>query len=101
MYKRQVPDIPETGEYAVYVSYQTLPGSVSDAKYLVFHNGGCLLYTSTLSKKSERVSSSAGQLIISIKTNRAPWNITDISPWLKVSPEKGDNDTCLLYTSIL
>lgn len=35
-----VPDIPETGEYAVYVSYQTLPGSVSDAKYLVFHNGG-------------------------------------------------------------
>ena len=33
-------DIPETGEYAVYVSYQTLPGSVSDAKYLVFHNGG-------------------------------------------------------------
>lgn len=35
-----VPDIPETGEYAVYVSYQTLPNSVSDAKYLVFHNGG-------------------------------------------------------------
>lgn len=35
-----VPDIPETGEYAVYISYQTLPGSVSDAKYLVFHNGG-------------------------------------------------------------
>ena len=35
-----VPDIPETGEYAVYVSYQTLPNSVSDAKYIVFHNGG-------------------------------------------------------------
>ena len=35
-----IPDIPETGEYAVYVSYQTLPQSVSDAKYLVFHNGG-------------------------------------------------------------
>lgn len=35
-----VPDIPETGEYAVYVSYQSLPNSVSDAKYLVFHNGG-------------------------------------------------------------
>lgn len=35
-----IPDIPETGEYAVYVSYQTLPGSVSDAKYIVFHNGG-------------------------------------------------------------
>lgn len=35
-----VPDIPETGNYAVYVSYQTLPGSVSDAKYLVFHSGG-------------------------------------------------------------
>lgn len=24
----------------MYVSYQTLPESVSDAKYLVFHNGG-------------------------------------------------------------
>lgn len=35
-----VPTIPEAGQYAVYVSYQTLPGSVSDAKYTVFHNGG-------------------------------------------------------------
>ena len=35
-----IPDIPETGKYAVYVSYQTLPGSVSDTKYLVFHKGG-------------------------------------------------------------
>ncbi|MEL5894534.1 xanthan lyase [Bacteroides sp. GD17] len=40
-----VPDIPETGEYAVYVSYQTLPNSVSDAKYLVFHNGGVTEFT--------------------------------------------------------
>ncbi len=35
-----VPTLPETGSYAVYVSYQTLPKSVSDAKYLVFHKGG-------------------------------------------------------------
>ena len=35
-----IPDIPETGRYAVYVSYQSLPESVSDAKYLVFHKGG-------------------------------------------------------------
>lgn len=35
-----VPDIPETGDYAVYVSYQTLPQSVSDARYTVFHSGG-------------------------------------------------------------
>ena len=35
-----IPDIPETGEYAVYVSYQTLPQSVTDAKYSVFHSGG-------------------------------------------------------------
>lgn len=35
-----IPDIPETGKYAVYVSYQSLPNSVSDAKYLVFHKGG-------------------------------------------------------------
>lgn len=36
-----IPNIPSTGRYAVYVSYQTLPGSVDDAHYLVFHKGGC------------------------------------------------------------
>ena len=35
-----IPNIPEKGRYAVYVSYQSLPESVTDAKYLVFHNGG-------------------------------------------------------------
>lgn len=35
-----VPTLPAKGEYAVYVSYRTLPNSVSDAKYFVFHNGG-------------------------------------------------------------
>lgn len=35
-----IPDIPETGRYAVYVSYQTMPNSVTDARYLVFHKGG-------------------------------------------------------------
>ena len=35
-----VPTLPAQGEYTVYVSYRTLPNSVSDAKYLVFHNGG-------------------------------------------------------------
>ncbi len=35
-----IPTIPQSGEYAVYVSYQTLPNSISDAKYLVFHKGG-------------------------------------------------------------
>ena len=34
-----VPDIPETGNYAVYVSYQTLPRSISDAHYKIFHSG--------------------------------------------------------------
>ncbi len=33
------PDIPEDGDYAVYVSYATLPGSVSDAEYTVRHGG--------------------------------------------------------------
>lgn len=33
------PDIPETGSYAVYVSYQTLPNSISDAHYTVYHQG--------------------------------------------------------------
>lgn len=39
------PTLPEKGNYAVYVSYQTLPGSVSDAKYMVFHNGGVTEFT--------------------------------------------------------
>lgn len=35
-----IPDIPETGRYAVYVSYQSLPGVIADAHYTVFHKGG-------------------------------------------------------------
>ena len=35
-----VPTLPAKGEYAVYVSYRTLPNSVNDARYHVFHNGG-------------------------------------------------------------
>ena len=35
-----IPDIPEDGKYAVYVSYQSLPQSVDDARYIVFHKGG-------------------------------------------------------------
>ena len=34
-----VPNIPEDGEYAVYVSYTTLPTSISDANYTVRHGG--------------------------------------------------------------
>lgn len=33
------PNIPESGRYAVYVSYQTLSNSVSDAEYIVCHRG--------------------------------------------------------------
>ena len=33
------PDIPETGKYAVYVSYQTTANSVDDAHYTVWHQG--------------------------------------------------------------
>lgn len=35
-----MPQIPATGRYAVYVSYPTVPGSVSDAHYTVHHAGG-------------------------------------------------------------
>lgn len=35
-----VPSIPERGEYAVYVSYQSYASSVSDAEYIVLHAGG-------------------------------------------------------------
>ena len=34
-----IPRIPEAGRYAVYVSYQTLPNSVDDAQYTVWHKG--------------------------------------------------------------
>ena len=34
------PDIPESGEYAVYVAYETFENSVPDAAYTVRHSGG-------------------------------------------------------------
>ena len=33
------PTIPEDGRYAVYVSYQTVEGSIDDARYTVWHKG--------------------------------------------------------------
>lgn len=35
-----IPEIPEEGEYAVYISYKSLPKSADDAHYTVFHTGG-------------------------------------------------------------
>ncbi len=35
-----IPSFSEAGLYAVYVSYKTLPNSVSDARYTVCHRGG-------------------------------------------------------------
>lgn len=35
-----IPNIPTKGRYAVYVSYQSLSKSVTDAQYIVYHNGG-------------------------------------------------------------
>ena len=35
-----IPNIPETGRYAVYVSYRSYDNSIPDAHYTVFHNGG-------------------------------------------------------------
>ena len=37
---RWIPEIPETGEYAVYISYATRDDSIEDADYTVFHAGG-------------------------------------------------------------
>lgn len=33
------PNIPQGGKYAIYVSYQSLKNSVSDAQYIVMHKG--------------------------------------------------------------
>ena len=35
-----IPEIPEDGDYGVYVTYQTTENSVDDARYIVFHTGG-------------------------------------------------------------
>ena len=35
-----MPRLPKAGRYAVYVSYATVAGSVSDARYTVYHKGG-------------------------------------------------------------
>ncbi|WP_455592504.1 golvesin C-terminal-like domain-containing protein [Bacteroides sp.] len=35
-----IPEIPKAGQYAVYVSYKTLPNSTDDALYTVYHKGG-------------------------------------------------------------
>lgn len=35
-----IPDLPEDGRYAVYVSYQSYENSVNDAHYKVYHKGG-------------------------------------------------------------
>ncbi|MGI6219754.1 MAG: fibronectin type III domain-containing protein [Bacteroidaceae bacterium] len=37
---RWIPDIPEEGYYAVYVSYVSVENSISDAHYRVYHKGG-------------------------------------------------------------
>ena len=41
---RWTPDIPERGEYAVYVSYRSLPNSTTAARYTVRHLGGESIY---------------------------------------------------------
>lgn len=35
-----IPNIPESGKYAVYVTYNSFENSVEDAHYTVFHKGG-------------------------------------------------------------
>lgn len=35
-----IPDIPEDGRYAVYISFQSSPENVTDASYTVQHRGG-------------------------------------------------------------
>lgn len=39
-----IPEIKESGDYAVYVSYKSLPNSISDASYTVVHQGIATTY---------------------------------------------------------
>lgn len=42
---RWTPEIPQRGEYAVYISYRTLPNSTTAAHYTVSHMGGKTSFT--------------------------------------------------------
>ncbi|MDR2065585.1 MAG: xanthan lyase [Prevotellaceae bacterium] len=44
-YAEWIPEIPEDGRYAVYVSYKTLKNSSDNATYTVFHKGGETKFT--------------------------------------------------------
>jgi hypothetical protein len=39
-----IPEIPEDGDYAVYVTYQSYHNSITDARYIVFHAGGTTIF---------------------------------------------------------
>lgn len=39
-----IPEIPEDGDYAVYVTYQSYHNSVTNARYIVFHAGGTTIF---------------------------------------------------------
>lgn len=44
-YAEWIPDIPQKGDYAVYISYASLPKSSQDAHYTVYHAGGHTQFT--------------------------------------------------------
>ena len=39
-----IPDIPEDGDYGVYVTYQSDSSSIDDARYIVVHTGGSTIF---------------------------------------------------------
>ena len=41
---RWVPDIPEGGEYAVYISYAASDSNIADARYTLYHRGGATAF---------------------------------------------------------
>lgn len=41
---KYIPEIPQRGKYAVYISYKSLPESVDDVKYKVYHLGGATTF---------------------------------------------------------
>lgn len=43
-YAEWLPDIPERGDYAVYVSYARIQGATTDARYTVYHLGGATTF---------------------------------------------------------
>lgn len=81
-YAEWVPDVPDGGRYAVYVSYKTVANSTTDALYTVYHKGGVSQFSINQQMGSgtwiylghftfDKGKSDANKIVLSNKSSRA------------------------------